>query len=155
MLPCYCISQSFDLPLSPHQSVIWLVHCHHVTALVSQSFDLPLPPHQSVIWLALHHCITALLCQSVIWLSHCHHISQSFGFPSTTVTMLLHQSVIWHAVYHCVTMSLCYHSSQSFDLPTATTSVSHLPSITVLPCHCISHLTFPLPSHQSVIWLAL
>ena len=74
-------------------------------ALALAHLTCPLPPHQLVIWLA-----------------HCHHISQSFDLPSTTA-------------------SLHYYVSQSFYLPPATTSVSHL--------------TWPLPPHQSVIWLAL
>ena len=84
----------------------------------------------------------------------------------------LHQSVIW--------LAPCHHISQLFDLPTATTSVSHLTC--PLPPHhqselalvlaleielaleldiehygttaSVSHLTCPLPPHQSVIWLA-
>ena len=136
-LPYHCISQSFDLPhattsvshvtcpLPPHWSVIWLGHC-------------PLPPHQSVFWLALyhsttHHCITTsvshLTCpllphQSVIWLAHCHHISQSFDLPSTTA--LPRWSVFWLAptitsVHHLT--CLLPPIRQSFDLPTATTSL--------------------------------
>ena len=64
--------------------------------------------------------------------------------------------------YHCI--------SQSFDLPPATTSITHLTC--PLPPHhqsklalvldiehyhitaSVSHLTCPLPPHQSVIWLA-
>ena len=80
----------------------------------------------------------------------------------------LYQSVIW--------LAPCHHISQSFDLPTTTTSVSHLTC--PLPPHyqselvleielalaldiecyritaSVSHLTCPLPPHQSVIWLA-
>ena len=89
----------------------------------------------------------------------------------------LYQSVIWLALYHHITASLYYHISQSsdllhhhisqlFDLPTATTLISHLTCPLQL-CHCIttlphyhittlvSHLTCSLPPHQSVIWHAL
>ena len=81
----------------------------------------------------------------------------------------LHQSVIW--------LAPCHHISQSFDLPTATTSsarasardrVSASAGHRALPYHCVSqsfdlppattsvsYLTCPLPPHQSVIWLAL
>ena len=152
VLPYHCISQSFDLPpattsvshltcpLPPHhQSELALVLAleielvlaldierYHITTSVSH-LTCPLPPHQSVIWLA-----------------HCHHISQSFDLPTATTSSVrastgtstrdrasasARHRALW---YHCI--------SQSFDLPTATTSVSHL--------------TCPLPPHQSVIWLA-
>ena len=126
--------------MPPHQSVIWLAHCHHI----SQSFDLPTATtsvSHLTCSLPLCHRITALLHQSVTWL------------PPPP-----HQSVIWLAHYH--------HISQSFDLPTATTSVSHL-SCPLPLHHCIttslhycvtalvSHLTFPLQPHQSVIWHSL
>ena len=124
----HCISQSFDLspattsvshltcPLPPHhQSELVLeielvlaldIEHYHITASVSHS-TCPLPPHQSVIWLA-----------------HCHHISQSFDLPSTTT--LPHWSVIWLAP---TTTSVNHLTCplppirQSFDLPTATTSL--------------------------------
>ena len=148
-LPYHCISQSFDLP--PTTTSV-----SHLTC--------PLPPHhQSELVLALelelalvleieHYGTTAsvshLTCplpphQSVIWLAPCHHISQSFDLPTATTssvrasasTSIRDRASARHRVlpYH--------HISQSFDLPPATTSVSHL--------------TCPLPPHQSVIWLAL
>ena len=71
----------------------------------------------------------------------------------------LHQSVIW--------LAPCHHISQSFDLPTATTSsvrasasastrdrASASTRHRALPYHRIIHLTCPLPPQQSVIWLA-
>ena len=219
MLPYHCISQSFDLPpattsvshltcpLPPHQSVsararargntsararastsardrasasarhrALLYHC------ISQSFDLPpattsvshltcpLPPHQSVSASASARArasasardrASASARHRALWY-HC--ISQSFDLPpaTTSVSHLTcplppHQSVSASArargntstrarastsardrasasarhralLYHCI--------SQSFDLPPATTSVSHL--------------TCPLPPHQSV-----
>ena len=149
-------------PLPPHQSVIWLAHCH----IISQSFDLP--------------STTTLPHWSVIWLAHCHHISQSFGLPTAT-TSSVRASTSTRArarasasarhrplLYHCI--------SQSFDLPHATTSVSHLTCplpphhqselvleielvlVLDIECYCITasvnHLICPLPPHQSVIWLA-
>ena len=140
VLPYHCISQSFDLPpattsvshltcpLPPHhQSVLALalelelelalvleielalaldIERYRITASVNH-LTCPLPPHQSVIWLA-----------------HCHHISQSFDLPSTTT--LPHWSVIWLAP---TTTSVNHLTCplppirQSFDLPTATTSL--------------------------------
>ena len=149
-------TKSFDLPtatmllhqsviqLPPHQSVTWLAHCHHT----SQSFDLPpatipvshltcpLPPYQSFdlppATISVSHLTCPLLLHHRITVSPCYHI-----------TVLLYQLVIWIAP--------CHHISQSFDLLTATTSVSHLNC--PLPLHyCISKsLTCPLPQHQSVI----
>ena len=83
------------------------------------------------------------LHQSVIWLAPCHHISQSFDLPTATTSSVRasasastrDRASARHGVL------LYHHISQSFDLPPATTSVSHL--------------TCPLPPHQSVIWLAL
>ena len=131
-LPCHCISQSFDLPpattsvshltcpLPPHhQSELVLVLALEIELEIAQDIEhygttasvshltCPLPPHQSVIWLA-----------------HCHHISQSFDLPSTTT--LPHWSVIWLAP---TTTSVNHLTCplppirQSFDLPTATTSL--------------------------------
>ena len=203
-LPYHCISQSFDLPLAttsvshltcplpPHQSVsasastrastsararasasardraststrhrALLYHC------ISQSFDLPpattsvshltcpLPPHhQSVLALEIELVLVArhraLLyhCISQSFDLPCHHISQSFDLPISATTSSVSASTsarprastsakdrasasARHRAlpYHCI--------SQSFDLPPATTSVSHL--------------TCPLPPHQSVI----
>ena len=131
-LPYHCISQLFDLPpattsvshltcpLPPHhQSELALVLAleielalvldierYRITASVSH-LTCPLPPHQSVIWHA-----------------HCHHISQSFDLPSTTA--LPHWSVIWLAP---TTTSVNHLTCplppirQSFDLPTASTSL--------------------------------
>ena len=143
--PCHHISQAFDLPLPPHQSVIWLVlyyhittsPCYYITTLVSH-LTCPLPLHQSVIWLALYHCITMLL-----------HFCITTLVSHLTCPLPPHQSVIWLALYYCLTTLLCdrmtsllHHCiSQSFDLPPATTPVSPL--------------TCQLPPHQSVILLPL
>ena len=94
------------------------------------NFTWPLPQHQSNIWLALYHCITALV-------SH------------LTCSLPPHQSVIPR---HCI--------SQSFDLPSATTLVSHTASLheifptsfTMLPCYRITasphyHVTASLHHH--------
>ena len=119
-LPYHCISQSFNLPpattsvihltcplLPHHQSELVLaltleielvlaldIEHYRITASVNH-LTCPLPPHQSVIWLALYHCITPLV-------SHLtcpdHHISQSFDLSLQPIR-------------------------QSFDLPTATTSL--------------------------------
>ena len=169
---CYCVTTSVShltCPRPLHQSVIWLVHCHHI----SQSFDMP-----STI-ASLHYHITVLLC---------HYISQSFDLPPTTTSVSHltcslppHQSVIWHALYHCITTlphhcvtalvshlpAPCHHISESFDLPIATTSSSHLTC--PIPLHHFSIILSSLvlvldlalvtwlshcPPHQWVIWLA-
>ena len=138
-LPYHCISQSFDLP--PATTSV-----SHLTC--------PLPPHhQSVLALALelelalvleielaldieHYRITAsvnhLTCP-------CHHISQSFDLPTaTTSSVRASTSTRDRASASARHRALPYHHiSQSFDLPPATASVSHL--------------TCPLPPHQSVI----
>ena len=111
-----------------------------------------------------------------------HHISQSFDLPTATtssvrastsastrdrastsarqsIAISLHQPVIWLASYH--------HISQSFDLPTATTSselalalVLEIGVVLALDIECyhitasVNHLTCPLPPYQSVIWFA-
>ena len=200
-----------------HQSVIWLAPCHHI----SQSFDLPtattsvshltcpLPPyHQSELVLEIE-LVLALdieryhITASIIWLAPCHHISQSFDLPTATTSVSHltcplplhyhigqsfdlpppHQSIIRLApTTTSVNHLTCpyHHISQSFDLPTATTSsvrasagastrdrASASARHRALWYHCISqsfdlppattsvsHLTCPLPPHQSVIWLA-
>ena len=130
-------------------SVIWLAPCHHI----SQSFDLPtattsvshltcqLPPHhQSELALALALEIELVLALDI----------EHYGMSA---------SVIW--------LAPCHHISQSFDLPTATTSVSHLTC--QLPPHHQSELVLALALEielvlaldiehygmsASVIWLA-
>ena len=133
---CYHVSQSFglltttasphqslDLPTataSLHQSVIWLVHCHCVTALPRhcittlscQSFYLPTATT------LLHHLISHLTCP----LPLCHHVSQSFDLATATaslshwtcplplhphITALPHKSVIWLAHCHHITTLPC------------------------------------------------
>ena len=128
--PCHQTSQSFDLPsttASPHHcATVSLCHCtttslhHHVTVSVSH-LTCPLPPNQSVICLA-----------------PCHQTSQSFDLPSTTVSPHHHVTASLH---HRVTASLHHCVSQSFALPPATEPVSHLPC----PCHQTSQ-SFDLPS---------
>ena len=139
-LPYHCISQSFDLPtattsvshltcpLPPHhQSELALeielvlvldIERYHITTSVNH-LTCPLPLS------SVSHLTCPLpLHQSVIWLAHCHHISQSFDLPSTTT--LPHWSVIWLAP---TTTSVNHLTCplppirQSFDLPTATTSL--------------------------------
>ena len=153
VLPYHCISQSFDLPpattsvshltcpLPPHhQSELALVLAleielalaldieHYGTTASVSHLTCPLPPHRSVIWLA-----------------HCHHISQSFDLPTaTTSSVRASASASTRDRTSASTRhrALSYHHiSQSLDSPPVTTSVSHL--------------TCPLPPHQSVIWLAL
>ena len=142
------------------------------------------------------------LHQSVIWLAPCHHISQSFDLPTPTTSVShltcplppYHQSELvlvlaleielvlvldierYHITASIIWLAPCHHISLSFDLPTATTSVSHLTCSLPLHYHIgqsfdlppphqsiiwlaptttsVSHLTCPLPPHQSVIWLA-
>ena len=139
LAPCHHISQSFDLPTATtsvsHLTCPLPLHYHIGQSFdlphhISQSFDLPPPPHQSIIWLApATTSVSHLTCplpphQSVIWLAPCHHISQSFDLPSTTT--LPHWAVIWLAP---TTTSVNHLTCplppirQSFDLPTATTSL--------------------------------
>ena len=186
--PRHHISQSFALPpatkpvshlpcpLPPCHRVTAPLH-HHVTALVSH-LPCPLPPNQSVICLAPYHCVTASLRHRVTAPPR-HHISQSFALsPATKPVSHLpcplppNQSVICLAPYHRVTASPCHHvtvsprhrMSQSFALPPATKSVSHLPCpvppnqsviclapTTASPCHCITaplhHCVTTSPHH--------
>ena len=113
-------------PLPPHQTAS--LH-DHVTALVSH-LTCPLPPHQS-------DCITTL--------PH-DHVSQSFDLPPAT-TSVSHLTYPLPLCYHIVA-SLCHCISQSFE------SVSHLPHHQATSPHyhvtaLVSHLTCPLPPHQS------
>ena len=140
-----------------------------------------------------HYHITA----SIIRLAPCHHISQSFDLPTATTSSVRasaststrdracasarHRALWYHCISHIIWLAPCHHISQSFDLPTATTSsvrasvststrdrasastrhrallyhrISQsfdLPPATT----SVSHLTCPLPPHQLVIWLAL
>ena len=112
----YCVSQSFDLPPPPHQSLIWLAPCHHI----SQSFDMPSTTATTSVShltcpLPLHPCITMSLRYHVTML-----------VTHLTCPLPPHKSVFWLALYYHITASLHYHISRSFDLPPATTSVSHL-----------------------------
>ena len=154
-----------------HQSVIWLVPCHHI----SQSFDLPTATTSSVRASASASTRDRASASTRHRALPYHHISQSFYLPpaTTSVSHLIcplppHQSVIW--------LAHCHHISQSFDLPTATTSsvrastrdrASASTRHRALPYHhisqsfylptattSVSHLICPLPPHQSVIWLA-
>ena len=56
-----------------------------------------------------------------------------------------------------ICLAPCHQTSQSFDLPSTTTSPHH--HATMSPHHritvLVSHLPCPLPPNQSVIWLAL
>ena len=128
MLPHHRITSSIIwlAPLPPHQSVIWLAHCHHI----SQSFELPSTTT------SLHDCVTASP-------HHCHHITTS---PHYLITVSPHYPIRSLAFSH-LTCPLPPH--QSFELPSTTMSLHH--QLTML----VSHLTCPLPPHQSVIWIAL
>ena len=146
------VSQSFDLPtatVSPHQSIIWLAHCHCITTslhhritmyviwlayyhCVTTSFsDLtcPLPPYHCITMSVSHcHCITTSPCQSVIWLAHCQCITMSLYQQSLDLS----------------TTSQCHCVSQLFDLPTATT----------LPHHNVTaslHKIFPIHIGKNLI----
>ena len=123
------LQQSFELPLPPHQSIIWLAHCHHI----SQSFDLP--------------STTMSLCYHITALLH-YHISQSFDLPSTTMSLCYHITALLH-----------YHISQSFDLPSTTTSLCYRITtllhyhVTVSPHHWVT--VWDLPTTLIwIIWLA-
>ena len=131
--------------------MIWLAPCHHI----SQSFELP---------------------PQVSQLAHCHHIiSQSYARDRASASA--RRRVL---PYHCISQSFDLPpatNQSSFDLPTATTSSVRASTSAstrdrasagarhrVLPYHRISqsfdlppattssHLTCPLPPHQSVIW---
>ena len=138
------------------------------------------------------------LHQSVIWLAPCHHISQSFDLPTATTSSVrastsasTRDRASTSARARACAVPLhsqsfdgahCHHISQSFDLPTATTSsvrasasastkdrASTSARDRALRYHCISqsfdlpptttsvsHLTCPLPPHlQSELALAL
>ena len=140
-----------------HQSVIWLAPCHHI----SQSFDLPTATTSSVRASARDRAST--IARHRVLPYHC--ISQSFDLPpaTTSVSHLTcplpphHQSelalvlaleielaLVLDIEHYGTTASVshltcpCHHISQSFDLPTATTSLCpHY--ITTL----VSHLTCP------------
>ena len=181
-------------PLPPHQSVIWLAPLppHHQSELVleielvlgardralpynciSQSFDLPpattsvshltcpLPPYHQSLALALEIELVRVLDIER------YHITASVNH--LTCPLPWHQSVIW--------LAHCHHISQSFDLPTATTSsvrasvrdrASASARDRALPYNCISqsfdlppattsvsHLTCPLPPYHQSLALAL
>ena len=148
------VSQSFDLPAVTTSSVRASTSTRDSASArhralpyhqISQSFDLPpattsvghltcpLPPHQSFDMPSTTASLQYHINASVNHLNcpH-HHINQSFDMPSTTASL-----------HYCITALVSHltcpnhHISQSFDLPPATTSVSHL--------------TCPLPPHQSVI----
>ena len=146
MLPYHRISQSFDLPLPPHQSVIWLAHCP--------------PHHQSELALALvldieHYHITASVSHLTCPL---HHISQSFDLPTATTSV--NHLTCPLPLYHCIATLL--HWSIIWIVPTyplpphhCNTALPHRSVIWLAPATIsVSHLTCPLPQHQSVIWLS-
>ena len=160
MPPCHQTSQSFALPpvTKPVSHLTCpLPPCHRVTAplchcittspyhRVSQSFALapatkpvshlpcPLPPNQLVIWLALYHCITVLLS----------HLPCPLPPNQSVICLAPATKPVSHLPCPC------HQTSQSFDLPSTTTSLHH--HVTVL----VSHLPCSLPPNQSVIWLAL
>ena len=123
-------------PLPPHQSVIWLAHCHHI----SQPFDLPTATTSSVRAGTSARDRASARHRALPY--HC--ISQSFDLPPATTSVSHftcplppHQSVIWLALYHCITA--LPRRSVIWLAPTTTS---------------VSHLTCPLPPHQAVIWLA-
>ena len=118
------LALALELELEIELALALDIERYRITASVNH-LTCPLPPHQSVIWLA-----------------PCHHISQSFDLPTaTTSSVRASASASTRDRASARHRALPYHHiSQSFDLPPATTSVSHL--------------TCPLPPHQSVIWLA-
>ena len=122
------------------------------------------------------HCVTASLRHHITAVvSHlpfpCHQTSQSFALPPATkpVSHLTCPLPPHHCItvssWHCITTSLCvsviclapcHQTSQSFDLPSTTTSLHHR---VIMALHhritvCVSHLPCPLPPNQSVICLA-
>ena len=119
---------------------------------------------QSVIWLALYHLVTTSSWHRVTTSSR-HRVTTSVSH--LPCPLLPNQSVI------C--LAPCHQTSQSFDLPSTTTSLHHHDTtspcqsdIFLAPCHQtsqsfalspatkpVSHLPCPLPPNQSVIWLAL
>ena len=115
-------------------------HLYCITTLVSH-LTCPLPPHQSVI--PHHcmrfsppplpcHCITASLC-------HCITTSPHEIFPTTfTVLPHCHERFSPPPLPH-------YRISQSFDLPSATTPVSHTTSL-----HEIFPTSFTMSLHHCV-----
>ena len=142
-LPHHCITtwvSHLTCPLPPHQSVIWLVLYHHITALphycVSQSFEVP--------------TATTSVCQMTDWCSGSGQVQwlelEFAHLP--TATVLLHHHITTSVSHLTCPLPPCYCISQSFDFHTATTSVSHLTCLLPL-CYCVTTLL-----HQSVLWLA-
>ena len=84
-----------------------------------------------------------------------YHITTSFSH--WTCPLPPHQSVIGLALYHHITASVSHltcphhHISQSFDLPYTTKSLHYLigQSLDLPHTTSVSHLTCPLPPHQS------
>ena len=144
----YCITMSphHHITASPHEifpTTFTMSPHHHITALVSH-LTCPVPPHQSVI---LCHCIRffppPLPCYCITVLQ-CHHITAS---PHHCIAMLPHHHVTT-SLHYCTTMSLHHHITMSLHYcVTAWDFPHHLYCITTL----VSHLTCPLPPHQSVI----
>ena len=146
---------------SPHHRITMLVICLAPCHQTSQSFALP-PATKPVSHLTCplppHHCTTA---------SPCHRITMSLHHRITVLVSHLpcplqpNQSVI------C--LAPCHQTSQSFDLPSTTTSPHHRATtspchrITASPHHCVSqsfalppatkpvsHLTCPLPLRHCI-----
>ena len=85
-----------------------------------------------------YHRITALPC---------HHI-----------TTLLHHCVTTSLCWSVICLAPCHQTSQSFDLPSTTTSLHEISyhCITTLPCYCITalpchHITALLHHHITVL----
>ena len=120
-------------PMPPHQSVIWLAHCHHI----GQSFDLPTATTSSIRASASASTRDRASASTRHRALSYHHISQSFDLPTATTS-----------VSHLTCpLPLHYHIGQSFDLPPP----PHRSVIWHAPCHLSgSHLTCPLPPHHYV-----
>ena len=127
-------------PLPPHQSVIWLAHCHHI----SQSFDLPTATTSSV------RASTSASTRDRASISTRHRalryhcISQSFDLPpaTTSVSHLTCPLPPHHQSELALALALEIELALVLDIEHYGTTAS------------VSHLTCPLPPHQSVIWLA-
>ena len=123
-------------PLPPHQSVIWLAHCHHI----SQSFDLPTATTSSVRASARDRASASARHRALPY--HC--ISQSFDLPPATTSVSnltcllppLNQSEL------ALVLALEIELVLVLDIEHYHITAS------------VNHLTCPLPPHQSVIWLA-
>ena len=128
---------------------------HHVTMSVSHFLAPCHQTSQSFALLPATKPVSHLTCPLPLH----HRVSQSFALPPATkpvshlpCPLPPNQSVIWLALYHCVTTSPCqsliclapcHQTSQSFALPSTTTSLHHHATKPV------SHLPCPLPPNQS------